>query len=100
VLPEACGQLLYAADGNISPVICPDSRPNVAADKYLRQLHLRVLALGPDASPGDVQQAMCADFKAPPPDATTGPIEQSAYELARVEQNWRFGVDLSTTSGC
>jgi len=101
VLPESCGALSYGADGNVSPITCPDGRPNRAADKYLRGFKpsLRVLALGPSASPTDVEAAICTDLKRL---NTTNPIEQSAYDLAQAEQNWHFGANPSAVilAGC
>jgi hypothetical protein len=97
VLPESCGALEYGADGNISPITCPDGRPNAAADTYLRSITppLAVLALGPDASPSDVLAAMCGDMP-----HSTIPIESSAEELVQSENDWQFngwGADYPTT---
>ena len=89
VQPESCGALNFAADGSAGPVTCPDGRPNLAADRYYRQLHLKVLNLGADASPGDVSVAICQDFATK---NTDGGIEASAAELAQAEENWHFVI--------
>jgi hypothetical protein len=57
VAPERCGALAFGVDGNISPATCPDGRPNLAADVYLRAQRLRVMSLGADASPDQVLHA-------------------------------------------
>lgn len=51
-----------------------------------------MLALGPQASPSDVQAAICDDFAS---GETTIPIESDAVRLAEAEQGWRFGIDLA-----
>jgi len=75
IQPESCGSLTFGADGNAGPVTCPDGRPNLAEDRWLRPLHLKVLGLGPAANPNEVENAICHDFAA---GRTTGPIESSA----------------------
>jgi hypothetical protein len=77
-------------------VTCPDGRPNLAADRYYRRLHLRVLALGPYATPMQVDAAICADLAT---GKTTIPIEARAVELAYAEQAWRFGLDPASDAG-
>lgn len=69
---------------------CPDGRPNLAADRYYRQMHLRVLTLGPDATPGQVDDAVCADLAT---GKSTFPLEARAVELADAEQAWHFGIN-------
>jgi hypothetical protein len=97
VAPESCGALSYGADGNVSPPTCPDGRPNLAADKYLRGMHLRVMALGANADPGQVLAAMCKDMA-----QSTIPIETTAYQVAAAEQRWSFGIDPADelVNGC
>ncbi len=51
-------------------------------------MHLRVLGLGPDATPGRVLQAMCADVR----QQSTYPIETDAYNLAQEMNKWSFGI--------
>ena len=87
---EQCGSLKFGVDGTAGPIFCQDGRPNAAADSYFRRLRLRVLALGAQATPGDVNVAICDDFG---DRQTTIPIEGQAVRLAEKEQGWHFGVD-------
>ena len=96
VAPESCGALLFRADGAADPVTCPDGRPNLAADRYYRQMRLRVLALGPAATPMQVGAAICADLAT---GKTTFPIETRAVELASTEEAWHFGIDPASDVG-
>jgi transcriptional regulator with XRE-family HTH domain len=96
VAPEPCGALQFAADGVADSVTCPDGRPNLAADRYYRQMRLRVLTLGPDATPMQVDAAVCADLAT---GKTTFPIETRAVELASAEEAWHFGVDPASNVG-
>lgn len=87
---EACGEITHFQDGNIGPVLCPDGRPSLAADAYLRSQvpALAVLRVAADANLEDVETAMCADKTFA---HTTNPIEESAYRLMAAESGWRFG---------
>lgn len=90
VQPESCGALSYGADGNAGPVTCPDGRPNILAVRYFSPMHFKVLSLGADAGPGDVEYAICQDMTE---GHSTLPIEASVVKLATAEQNWHFGID-------
>ncbi len=96
-VPPAVGlcseQLSYGADGNASPLFCANGQLNVLAWKYFAALHPRVMALGPNAAPGDVEAAVALDIK-----NSTGPIECSAYQLASVYYGWSFGIDPTSGS--
>jgi hypothetical protein len=92
IQPESCGALQYGANGNAGPVLCPDGRPNLLLDRWYRKIPLKVLGLGPNASPIDVKNAICADFSS---GRTTIPIESGAAKLAEVEQQWHFGITFS-----
>jgi hypothetical protein len=94
IQPESCGALNYGVDGTAGPLLCPDGRPNLAADHWYRGYHLRVLELGPDASPGDVIDAICADFSNPHT-RTSNPIESDAASLAQTEEQWHFPITFS-----
>jgi len=96
VAPQSCGALRFGADGTAEPVTCPDGRPNLAADRYYRQMHLRVLALGQYATPVQVGAAICADMAT---GKTTFPIEARAVDLAYAEQGWHFGLDPASDVG-
>ena len=91
VQPESCGALSFGADGNAGPVTCPDGRPNLAAVNYFSQLRLKVLRLGPNANPNDVELAICQDIDTRD---TTFPIEASAVSLATALQDWHFGINI------
>ncbi len=88
--PESCGEITHFQDGNIGPVLCPDGRPSLAADSYLRSLlpAVAVLRLEPNANLDDVETAMCADKTF---GHLTNPLEESAYRLMAAEQGWQFG---------
>lgn len=90
VQPESCGALTYGVDGTIGPIKCPDGRPDLAADRYYRTLHLKVLTLGAQATPTDVYVAICQDLLA---ERTTLPIEEDSTQLAMAEQDWHFGIN-------
>lgn len=53
-------------------------------------MHLHVLALGTNATPGQVLQRTCSDLP-----HSTFPSETTAYELAKAINGWYFGVDPS-----
>lgn len=88
IQPESCGALQYGVDGTAGPVLCPDGRPNMRADEFYRKYRLKVLELGPYASPTNVRNAICADFVS---GRTTNPIESDAAKLAQTEEQWNFG---------
>lgn len=87
---ESCGAAQAMADGNVSPVVCPDGHPSQAADAYFRAIRpkLTVLDLGGGASIEEVEQAMCTDKRV---SHMTNPIEESAYEIRAAEVGWNFG---------
>jgi hypothetical protein len=90
-------QLSYAADGNASPLFCPNGEINRLAWKYFADLNLLVMALGSNATPSDVESALASDLNG------SNPIECSAYQLAYVYYGWRFAVDPTSgvlTGGC
>lgn len=93
---ESCGSLKFGVDGTVDSVLCPEGKPNAAADAYFRRFDLRVLALGAQATPGDVDRAICDDLtgpSAPGKGAPTIPAEGQAVRLAVAEQGWRFALD-------
>jgi hypothetical protein len=86
---ESCGGITHNADGNASPVLCPDGHPNAAADTYFRDLSpaLTVLELGPTATASQVLASMCRDVNQA---HMTYPIETTVERLAQVENGWSF----------
>lgn len=86
--PESCGPIAHAADGNVSPALCPDGHPNAAAIAALTSISPLVLSLGADAGSQVVQFALCVDSQ-----HSTNPIEETAYTVAAAENAWQFGID-------
>jgi hypothetical protein len=87
--------VVIAQDGNVSPAVCPDGRPNVGAITFFATIPSKLLSLGPDATAAAVMSAACADLNAPAPNAGTIPLVTTEASLAFAENNWNFG---STTS--
>jgi hypothetical protein len=83
-----CPHIRYGADGTAAPLFCGNGRPDPAVLAYYRTLHLRVLKLGPGATPARVLQAMCSDMHR----NSTYPVESAAYALARRINGWSFGT--------
>jgi hypothetical protein len=56
------------------------------------------MSIGPDATPGQVQTALCADLR-----TSTIPIETSVYRISALYYGWSFGIDptdVLTNGGC
>jgi hypothetical protein len=87
-LISSCPRIRYGADGTAAPLFCSNGEPNPPVLAHYRTLHLRVLKLGPDATPARVLHAMCADVH----QDSTYPIETAAYFLARKINGWSFGI--------
>jgi hypothetical protein len=90
----------YGADGTAGPVLCPDGDVNMTVDHQLRLgAGFKVLLLGPNVSPEAVSAAICQDYAG---GNTTGPVEQEAYDVAKAEYHWSFGIspfiDISQAS--
>jgi hypothetical protein len=83
-----CPHIQYGADGTAGPLFCGNGQPNPPVLAYYRTLHLRVLNLGPDATPAQVLHAMCSDVR----QDSTYPIESAAYDLAQKINGWSFGT--------
>lgn len=92
-----CPHITYGADGNVGPLFCRDGQPNPPVLAYFQAMHLLVLGLGANATPGQVFQAMCSDVQT----NSTYPIETSAYDLAQRIEGWSFGINpaQAVTSG-
>ena len=93
--PESCGGVTVAQDGKVSPPVCPDGRPNVAAILFFAHIPSKLLALGPAATAGEVLTAACADLNAPPPNGGTIPLVTTEASLAFAEYYWNFGTVTS-----
>lgn len=94
VSSECTEQLVYGADGNVSPLTCPGGGVNTAAWHALAASGLNgaaptVLTLGRYADPGQVYQAMCHDISTL---HYTKPMAISVEELGQAYYGWNFGV--------
>jgi hypothetical protein len=70
----------------------------VLAWDYYAKGNPLVMSLGPNATPGQVTEAVCADVR-----NSSNPIETDAYTLAAMYYGWHFGVDPSgvlISGGC
>lgn len=81
-----CPQAQYGADGNMSPLLCIVDNP--LALQYFAQAAPHTFALGPNANPAEVADALNSDFK----HGGTGPTLCSIYQLAAWRNQWRFGI--------
>lgn len=86
-LISTCPHIQYGTDGTAGPLFCTNGQPNPPVLAYYRKLHLRVLNLGPDVTPAQVLQRMCADLQ-----NSSYQIESAAYELAQKINGWSFGT--------
>jgi hypothetical protein len=87
--PEACQPVSAGADGNVDPVLCPDSHPNSYAMPALDGTAPQMMSLGQFATTDDITAAACADLAA----TSTNPIEASAYKFMQALNSWSFGID-------
>ena len=92
ILPP-CPQTRYAADGNMSPLFCVIDNPKALS--YFASTAKRTFALGPDASPPEVVDALVADYK----HGGTGPTLCSIYQLAAWRNHWKFGISIAAEVG-
>jgi hypothetical protein len=90
VKDECTEQLVYGADGNVSPLTCPGGGVNTAAWKQLAVNGTELLGLGLYATPTQVYQAVCHDYDTV---YKTKPITESAEEIAQAYYQWKFGVN-------
>jgi hypothetical protein len=98
-LGKACSlSLFHDADGNVTPLLCSQSRFNVLAWRwYARISPAPVLALARDATLTDVERALCRD------QSSTSPMRISEYSLASAYNRWHFSknpVTLWESEGC
>ena len=105
---ECTLQLIYDADGNVSPLLCPGGGVNVLAWQHYAEGAVgngperpsMVMELGPYASPPQVYQAMCSDYA---DIYGTNPLTISAEELAAAYYGWTFAGDdpvMDFEQGC
>ena len=80
----ACPHATFGADGNMGPISYMVDNP--AALRYFAKLGRHVFALGPNATPHQVEAALKKD-------TSTNPIICSVYQLAAWRTGWSFRVD-------
>ena len=74
------------ADGNVSPITCPNGGVNVPAWNYYETNRMAVMSLGPSATASQVLTAMCSQ-------PSTNPTEENAEQLVAAYNGWAFGND-------
>jgi len=84
-LVPSCPQPHYYADGNVGPLFCMIDNP--IALRFYAPLGKRTFALGPDADPGQVYNALIDDYKR----HATVPELCAVYQLAAWKNHWHFG---------
>jgi hypothetical protein len=95
---ECTQQLTFGADVTVGPISCPNGDINVLAWQGMAKDNPLIMTLGPYATPGQVEEAMCADLP-----NSTNPIEEDAYNISALYYGWSFGVDPSqilVSGGC
>lgn len=93
-LVPSCPHASYGADGNMGPLFCVIDNP--IAVRYFAPMAKRTFALGPDASPSQVVDALVADTKAGSARRwkLSLPILCSIYQLAAWKNQWRFPYSI------
>jgi hypothetical protein len=88
----ACPHFSYGADGTAGPIFCTIDNP--AALHYYALALKRLLALGPNASPGQVQSVLAWENKhgGPHGEVLTGtyPIQCQVFQLAAHYWRWQL----------
>jgi hypothetical protein len=87
---ECTQQLTFGADGSVGPVSCANGDLNLLAWQEIAKGNPLVMTLGPYATPGQVEEALCSDLS-----NSTIPIASSAYQIAALYYGWSFAVDPS-----
>jgi len=77
----------------MGPLFCVIDNP--VALKHFTPMAKHTFGLGPDANPGEVEDALVADYK----HGGTEPILCSIYRLAAWRHHWRFGVSVASVVG-
>jgi hypothetical protein len=83
-------QITVTADGNATPLLCRSGAVNVPAWRFYAEVSASVLGLGLNPTQGQVQGAICDDFKH---NHATKTAETSGYKLATAYYGWTFNVD-------
>jgi hypothetical protein len=87
------GPLQVAVDDTAGPVTCPDGSLNRRVwEYYAEHSHSPdVMALGPNSTPDEVQEAMCSDLSAGR--FPTIPIGTEIYRITAIYNAWEFSLD-------
>jgi hypothetical protein len=80
------------ADGNAGPLLCRGGEVNVQAWQFYAEVSASVLGLGINPTAGQVQAAICDDFKH---GHATRPEEANGYKLATAYYGWNFNIDAT-----
>ncbi len=88
-------QITVTADGNATPLLCRSGAVNVPAWRFYAEVSASVLGLGLNPTQGQVQGAICDDFKH---NHATKTAETSGYKLATAYYGWTFNVDPAQVS--
>jgi len=78
------------ADGNAGPLLCRGGEVNVQAWQFYADVSASILGLGQNPTAGQVQAAVCDDFKH---GHATKLEEASGYRLAAAYYGWSFNID-------
>lgn len=82
--------LLHGADGTVGPIACKNGDLNQLAWAELATGGYVTLALGPNATPIQVGNALCSDLQ---DRNSTIPNTQVVYDISTLYYGWNFGVD-------
>jgi len=88
-------QITVTADGNATPLLCHSGAVNVPAWRFYAEVSASVLGLGQNPTQGQVQAAICDDFKHNHASKTA---ETSGYKLATAYYGWTFNLDPAQVS--
>jgi hypothetical protein len=94
-LVPPCPQAGYGADGNMGPLFCVIDNP--VALRYFAPMAKRTFALGPDATPEEVTNALVSDTRAGSASRRwklSLPILCSVYQLAAWKNHWSFPYSI------
>jgi hypothetical protein len=83
-------QIASTSDGNAVPLLCRSGALNVPAWRFYADVSASVLGLGLNPTAGQVEAAICDDFKR---GHATKLQEQSGYKLASTYYGWNFDID-------
>jgi hypothetical protein len=83
VKPANCGKLTKDADGTVSPVICPNGRPNAKALASIKSATPKMANLGAQATWKQIKTATCADVR-----NASVPMVTDSYQWLATRYDW------------